>query len=173
MNYEKKYKEAHERAKEWSEGRYGHSVDDTPKDIAEYIFPELKESEDERIRKKIVAVIEDCLNIRPQLIEEVDYLQIKEWLKKQGSQILANSAKTCKDEQNPTDKIEPKFKVGDIIYRPSNSSCPVHSSIDSTICTVIEVLDEHYILDTNEGKIQEPFVWQDYYELVEETYRII
>jgi hypothetical protein len=49
----------------------------------------------------------------------VDYNVHKEealdWLEKQNSQILANSAKTCKDEQKTTDKVEPKFKVGDWI----------------------------------------------------------
>ena len=46
MNYEEKYKEALERAKSFQE-KYGG-------DYAGYIFPELKESEDERIRKWLV-----------------------------------------------------------------------------------------------------------------------
>ena len=44
--------------------------------------PELKENEDKRIKRKIKEVIDTCLNIRPQIIEEVDYLQIKKWLEK-------------------------------------------------------------------------------------------
>lgn len=70
-------------------------------------------------------------------------------------------------EQNPTDNVEPKFKVGDRITKSSKKSCPVHSSIDDTICEVTEVHDTCYILNTKEGRIQEPFEWQDYYELVE------
>ena len=48
------YDEALDRCKEWASGTLGHSVDDSPKDIAEFIFPELSESEDERIRKEIM-----------------------------------------------------------------------------------------------------------------------
>ena len=47
MNYEKKYKEALERAKNYYSTT--DSVADT--ELIELIFPELKESEDERIRK--------------------------------------------------------------------------------------------------------------------------
>lgn len=36
-------------------------------------------------------------------------------LEKQGEQILANSAKICKDEHKPADEVKPKFKVGDWI----------------------------------------------------------
>ena len=63
-------------------------------------------------------------------------------------------------------KTKPKFKIGDEIIRSSKNSCPVHSSTDDTICKVAEIHDTCYILDTKDGKIQEPFEWQDYYELV-------
>jgi hypothetical protein len=42
-------------------------------------------------------------------------------LKKQGSQILANSAKTCKDEQKTTDKIEPRFHEGEWVVDNDNN----------------------------------------------------
>lgn len=47
MNWEEKYKKALERAKELY-GKY------CINDVLESIFPELKESEDERIRKGII-----------------------------------------------------------------------------------------------------------------------
>ena len=53
MDYEKKYKEAIERAKIWQE----HLYDVNDKDYADelnYIFPELKESEDEKTKKEII-----------------------------------------------------------------------------------------------------------------------
>ena len=50
MNYEEKYNEALERAKKFEE-KYGG-------DYAGYIFPELAESEDERIRKELVEAFE-------------------------------------------------------------------------------------------------------------------
>ena len=51
MDYEKAYKEALGRAKSFQEKFGG--------DYAGYIFPELKESEDERIRKTLVKLISD------------------------------------------------------------------------------------------------------------------
>ena len=54
---EKAYKEALERAKAYHSDltRLHH-----PREIVEEIFPELAESEDERIRKAIIATIEQC-----------------------------------------------------------------------------------------------------------------
>lgn len=51
MDYEKKYNEALERAKLFQE-KYGG-------DYAGYIFPELAESEDERMRKHIIDIVKD------------------------------------------------------------------------------------------------------------------
>lgn len=82
MNYEKAYKEALERAKIWQEHLY--EVGD--KDYADelnYIFPELKESEDEKIRKTLI----EYFNAYPK-----DYFgglkksYIVAWLEKQGEQ---------------------------------------------------------------------------------------
>ena len=43
---------------------------------------------------------------------------------KQGEQNLANSAKTCKDEQNHVDEVEPKFHDGDwVVY--CNDICQI------------------------------------------------
>ena len=60
------------------------------------IFPELKESEDEKIRKEMIAYMK-----HPHNNELYPKVWIS-WLEKQG-------------EQKPTDKVEPKFKVGDWI----------------------------------------------------------
>lgn len=53
------YDEAMDRCKEWVSGTWEHSVDDTPKDIAEFIFPQLAESENEKIRKELVAFFKE------------------------------------------------------------------------------------------------------------------
>lgn len=55
MNYEKKYKEALEKARQFSE----HPLQEDSSSIVEYIFPELKESEDERIRKELLEYAND------------------------------------------------------------------------------------------------------------------
>lgn len=56
MNYEKKYKEALERMKSWAKGEHPECFSEAQK-AAEFIFPELKESNDERIRKTIYGWI--------------------------------------------------------------------------------------------------------------------
>ena len=51
MSYEEKYKEALKRADSLTE-KYG------GREFAEYVFPELAESEDERIRKELIEAFE-------------------------------------------------------------------------------------------------------------------
>ena len=101
MDYEKKYKEALEKARPFSE----HPLQEDSSNIVEYIFPELKKSEDERIRKWIIDDIRYNMNNEP--LNNSEYKKNAEkaiaWLEKQGSQNFANSAKTCKNEQKPAD----------------------------------------------------------------------
>lgn len=102
MNYEKKYKEALERARELLSRCIKDSDRRTKiyrvEDI-ESIFPELKENEDERIRKEIISFIADRKNWFPKEETKASWIS---WLEKQG-------------EQKSDDKVEPKFKVGDWI----------------------------------------------------------
>ena len=92
MDYEKKYKEALERAK----SLIGDTIiEESGQHIAEVIFPELAESEDEKIRKAIHIYL-DWLDGRKDYQPKGDYT-IKDmlaWLEKQG-------------EQKPADKVEP------------------------------------------------------------------
>lgn len=80
----------------------GLSLHQPVKDVLEYIFHELKESEDEKIRKWIIDDIRYNINNEP--LNNSEYKKKAEraiaWLEKQG-------------EQEPTDKVEPKFKAGD------------------------------------------------------------
>ena len=93
MNYEKAYKEALERAREFQKSKDGLCVL-----TAESIFPELAESEDERIKEtlidyfKIYKKQEEC-GIKTFFGIPTD--NIIAWLEKQG-------------EKKATDKIEPK-----------------------------------------------------------------
>ena len=130
MDYEKKYKEALERAKQLSKEL-------TVDDIIEQIFYELAENEDEKIRKALLEMVHDTtgdslwvdygIHKEEALswLEKQDsknhqkdiddaYLKgicdAKRELEKQGEQNLANSAKTCKDEQKPTEWSEEDSK---------------------------------------------------------------
>ena len=93
MNYEQKYKEALEKARQFSE----HPLQEDSSSIVEYIFPELADSEDERIRKALIRFHKSTIDV-----DGIKGEDIIAWLEKQG-------------EQKTADKVEPKFKVGDWI----------------------------------------------------------
>ena len=97
MDYEKAYKEALERAKESLKDG---TISSNTISYIEEIFPELKESEDERIRKWIIGVLstyEHDRDLRNAAIA---------WLEKQG-------------EKKPADKVEPKFYEGEWVVSPN------------------------------------------------------
>lgn len=120
MNYEEKYKQALERAKYALDT----DMDDSGHWAVNYIFPELKESEDERIRKKVIEVLK--LNIKGaesqmQASRGVDRCfeiyacnKVIAWLEKQGkhTQFDYEHADIPQKDFAP---IESKFKVGDWI----------------------------------------------------------
>ena len=72
----KAYDEALERMKSWVRGERPECFTEAQK-VAEFIFPELKESDDERIRKEIIQSIRDnmCVIHKDKCIA---------WLEKQG-----------------------------------------------------------------------------------------
>lgn len=88
MDYKEKYKQALERAREQYNKR-------TPLYDIGSIFPELKESEDERIRKKLICFVENWKKFNPNSPFD-DYAvytsdsgecdKILAWLEKQGEQ---------------------------------------------------------------------------------------
>lgn len=73
--YEKKYKEALEWARKVMQGKVGFVLDDVLEK-----FPELKESEDERIRKRIIQALHGDVLEMSEIKEAVD------WLEKRGEQ---------------------------------------------------------------------------------------
>ena len=84
MDYEKKYKEALERARAINSGKDVDAKAGTT--TCEYIFPELKESEDERIRKWCISHFMECFRVTKDNVEYQEYLSNKviPWLEKQG-----------------------------------------------------------------------------------------
>lgn len=119
MNYEQKYKEALGRAKKFYNNE-GCRVGMTPVDL-EVIFPELKESEDERVRKQIISFLKEFEYDHYRCLDFSSWIA---WLEKQR-------------EQKPINNIEPKkFKVGDWI-----TDGYLHYKIT-------DVLEDRYIVDT-------------------------
>lgn len=84
MDYEKAYKEALERMKSWARGEHPECFSEAKK-AAEFIFPELKENEDERIKKEIIENIRQDMELECTLSEENGKRWIA-WLEKQGEQ---------------------------------------------------------------------------------------
>ena len=81
MDYEKKYKETLERAKYYKEGITDHKLEND-ENILDYIFPELKESEDEKIRKMLIAFVKNDSIITSNKNKQ----NALAWLEKQGEQ---------------------------------------------------------------------------------------
>ena len=105
MDYKRKYEDVLSHAKQ--------AIDNIPdKSLAKWlqsIFPELKESEDERIRKSIIDLVEK------QMPNSENKKWMIAWLEKQG-------------EQKPEIKyIYPEFRVGDVIEpaKPNGHYAPV------------------------------------------------
>ena len=137
MDYEKKYKEALNKAKECLK-------DGTITNIAiSYIgsiFPELKESEDERIRKAIRLYL-DWLDGRKSIAPKGDY-SIKDmstWLEKQG--------------------MQPRYNIGDIIC---DKSCTTLNKEAQPNMEIVDIQNGMYICDKGSFPVSQ----QDEYELV-------
>ena len=82
MDYKEKYEEALERAKKWYFAPNSNKIPTFANRVIKEIFPELKESEDERIRKQIKAFIKS----RGSQITQSKTDAWLAWLEKQGEQ---------------------------------------------------------------------------------------
>jgi len=152
MNEEQKRKEYLEAVKAWLE--IAKKNNNTIIQILENLFPELKESGDERIRKEIYRYFRDLqLSSDREFSPSTTIDEILAWLEKQG-------------EQKPDDKIGPKFNVGDWItngeytwkvidIKPLDyilQSSDVNVAYDS-----ISYVDEHFhlwtIKDAKDGNV--------------------
>lgn len=94
MNYEEKYKEALERARQFSE----HPLQEDSDSIVEYIFPELKESEDKQSKKWILEYLYDGLRKSDEQFKGQFKAAIA-WLEKQGEQKPYGQRAECLDCQ--------------------------------------------------------------------------
>jgi len=162
-DYKKLYEEALERAKIFKSPFCQHA--------AEVIFPELRESEDEKIRKALIKYL-DALD-DDEVRYGVSFKDMRVWLEKRGKQKsieqdtdvrdlwvyirewndkfgrlpkdedeLASCIDYVMKRQKPADKVEPKFKVGDwIVYSRNDSSME--------ILYVYDIRDGRYYFNDN------------------------
>jgi len=147
-------------------------------EVAEKYFPELKESEDERIRKSLAAYFSK-IKQSDMWDDEFSFGDILAWFEKQGKkdeeililkdqiESLHAAIKAIKEthrielekqgEQKPTDKIEPKFKVGNKIKLAREPKYPARK--------IIAIQNDAYYFDE---VVYLPFNRQDEWELVEQ-----
>ena len=150
MNYERKYKEA----LGWMQSLYS-GLHGATKEDAEHYFPELLENKDESIRKTLIAFFRDWERTKSHCWN-VNVSDIIAWLEKQGEQNSVFTMPPFKAENfyvskvdgkihdmtyNPTDKVEPKFKVGDWITNGHDT------------WKIVEVKPLDYILQSQDGNI--------------------
>ena len=94
MDYKEKYEQALERARQFSEKPY---LEDSA-GIVEYIFPELAESEDERIRKEMIETLKNEAHEFPSsIIAENRYKNrsVKPFQKEKKKDILEHKERYC------------------------------------------------------------------------------
>lgn len=72
------------------------------------LFPELKESEDERVRRELLAVINDLV------LPDDQQSRFVAWLEKQGKQ---TSEEVNEKPSDNTNNVESEFKIGDWVVR--------------------------------------------------------
>ena len=101
MDYEQKYKEALERARQFSE----HPLQEDSSDIVEYIFPELNENEDGRIKKAIIGYIDHGQHYG---VSNADMIA---WLEKQGKEEYALKSSRDEDVHKFMQYIEKQAKA--------------------------------------------------------------
>ena len=111
MDYKEKYDTALGIAKMWHKNT---AVPKECKVIFEQMFPELKESYGEKIRKELIEHIKANYEADYVLFKKFPPDDVIAWLEKQG-------------EQKPMDKVVPKFKIKDWIANGGANPCYVKS----------------------------------------------
>lgn len=151
----KRYDEVFNAAKEWYNNPNSSSIG---KSYLYAVFPELKESEDERIRKGLIKAFG---SIGKKEWGGVNVKNAIAWLEKQGEQKLYGQRQECvdcqfnyageckgscqmkRDEQNPIDKVEPKFHEGEWIISNDKKSTYQVIEVKRGIYVIRDNADNH------------------------------
>ena len=111
MDYEQLYKDALERAKKWYNAPNADKIPTYSNRVIEEIFPELKESEDERIRKALIELVKyskkSCFEIlRDKPFNAVSMDAMLDWLERiyPKSSCISTTVRNDSDITTITDK---------------------------------------------------------------------
>ena len=131
----------------------------------EFLIPELKESEDEKIRKDLITFLDEIWHLGKNANfdkwDKSDCSNWIAWLEKQGEQKSQGKSalEAIKEEKvDNANKVEPKFKIGDKIIEKNFDECGCG--------TVIDIKDGKYYFDNGN------FIWikeQGLWKLVEQN----
>lgn len=177
----RRYDEISKEVKDFFEGRHKMSSDVTR--TLEYLFPELREPEDEKIRKELIRYIKDSVEMG-RVLPKYSGEWIA-WLEKQDVsksfwkpteeqyEALTYAYNSCSDTERGNyyegvlesliedlhrlDEQHPKFRVGDTIKQKSTG--------DIATISVVDLKNREYRL-SNTGFI--PFKYEHLWELVEQ-----
>lgn len=112
MDYKNKYNDALKKLQEALAPKNGCEISGLTRGCIEEIFPELKESDDERIRKELIRYFKEMNFVTQEGAEKVT--RWIAWLEKQGNKPQGKSALEADEEKaNNANKVEPKFHEGD------------------------------------------------------------
>lgn len=118
MDYKQKYKEALERAKDNYNAANSANINvDSFKNTLIHIFPELKEPEDERIRKALISILKSDFE-NDTTIHDISVGDIIAWLEKQSKQSSNILWHGVSEEPKDYTSIDPHF--GKNINNPLN-----------------------------------------------------
>lgn len=102
-DYKKLYEDVLERAKNGLKDK-NYYLSQSAKEVTEFLFPQLKETEDEKVKRELTRFL---INFNNGYYSKPSENEIDSWIKWID--------KKC--EQNHTDEVKPKFNVGDwIVY---------------------------------------------------------
>lgn len=136
MDYEKKYKEA----LNWMRDVYP-TLEGAAKEDAEHYFPELKESEDERIRKALIEAIRHNYVLTGS-INHIPTKDILAWLEKQCDKgTNGNNEEIPFSEQKPAEWSKEDEAHIDSLLKRLEGICKPGAAFISTRCAISEDKD--------------------------------
>ena len=185
--YEKKYKEALDKAKDMLSNK------EVRREDMEYLFPELKEDEDEKVRKMLIRFFE-AWNKKRSYCWGISVPKILAWLEKQKEFVSADfddvwETADCEELTAPLEKyskdaikemchawydkgielerrnwlekqgVQPRYNIGDVIC---DKSCTTLNKEAQPNMEIVDIKNGMYICDKGSFPVSQ----QDEYELV-------
>ena len=124
MDYEQKYKKAFEKIKQGLAPKDGCEISGVTRGFLEEVFPELKESENEKTKRILLSISNKMAMHLSDIFTEEEFqcydAWSNDWLEKQGEKPVNDTDEDIVEAVKDTsilDMVEPKFKVGDWIVQ--------------------------------------------------------